>query len=149
MSELNTKIPQGVLRRGWSAKVEDYAIAGTWACDGTVLVVGDAAGGVFGLEGKSGKVLWSSPEIHDGGLLAMDIHPAGELVATAGQDGRVLLWSAKDGGLKEFAKLEKSWVENVAWSSDGQWLAASIRAVCMFITSMVKRFGSQKTIRAQ
>ena len=74
---------------------------------------------------KSGKAVWSSPGIHDGGLLAMDVHPGGELVATAGQDGRVLLWSAKDGRLNEFATLEKSWVENVAWSSNGKWLAAS------------------------
>ena len=125
MSELITKAPQGVLRRGWSTKVDDYAIAGTWACGGKMLVVGDAAGGVFGLEGKSGKTIWSSPGVHDGGLLAMDIHPGRELVATAGQDGRVLLWSAQDGRLNEFAKLEKAWVENVAWSPNGQWLAAS------------------------
>ncbi len=87
MPEVTAERPQGVLRRGWSVAVEDYAIAGDWACDGDVLVVGDAAGGVFGFDGKSGETRWAHREVHDGGVLAMAVHPMGDQVATTGQDG--------------------------------------------------------------
>ena len=55
MSETMTKDPKGILKKGWSATVDDYAITGEWACRGDIFVVGDAAGGVFGLNGKSGR----------------------------------------------------------------------------------------------
>ena len=125
MSDSITESPKGVLRSGWSATVEDYAIDGVWSCGGDVLVVGDAGGSVFGFAGTSGELLWSHREIHQGGLLSMALHPGGALVATAGQDGRILLWDAKGGQLRLTIELGSVWVENVAWSSDGQWLAAS------------------------
>ena len=126
MSDLNQDGPRGVLRSGWTAAVGDYAIAGGWACKGTLLVVGDAAGGVYSFEGTSGTIRWEHSEIHQGGVLAMDVHPDGTLFATAGQDGRVLIWSAEDGQVRQTIDLGNAWVENVAWSLDGQWLAASV-----------------------
>ena len=121
MSDLS---PRGALREGWSAEVGDYAIAGAWAHRGEVLVVGDAAGGIYGFEGKSGTPLWHGN--HDGGLMAMAIHPEGRVFATAGQDGCVRLWSAAEGQVHHVVELGRGWVENVAWSSDGQALAASL-----------------------
>ena len=81
--------PKGILRPGWSAEVEDYAIAGGWTRDGELLVVGDAAGGVFGFDGTSGATRWAHSGIHVGGLLALAVHPSGDRIATAGQDGQV------------------------------------------------------------
>ena len=133
MSGLSPEQSVGVLRNGWSSTVGDYAIAGDWACNGELLVVGDAAGGVYGFDGKSGAMCWQHPEIHDGGLLALAIQPGGDLLATAGQDGRVRIWSAMDGEIIHTLELGSGWVENVAWSADGQWLAASIsRRVHLF-----------------
>ncbi len=117
--------PKGVLRPGWSASVEDYAIAGGWTRNGEALVVGDVAGGVYTFEGKSGASAWTRQEAHDGGLLAMAIHPDGTGFATAGKDGRVLIWSAAEAQPRQVIDLGGGWVENVAWSPDGQWLAAS------------------------
>ena len=125
MSDLNGDKPSGVLRPGWSTEVGDYAIAGGWTAGGEALVVGDAAGGVYGFDGKSGACAWAHEVAHDGGLLAMAIHPAGTAFATAGQDGRVLIWGATDGRVKQAIDVDSSWVENVAWSPDGRLLAAS------------------------
>ena len=47
--------PKGVLRRGWSNTVDDYAIAGGWVQRGEVLVVADAAGGVHAFDATSGQ----------------------------------------------------------------------------------------------
>ena len=125
MSDLNIDSPRGALRRGWSAAVGDYAIAGGWSLRGEALIVGDAAGGVYAFDGKSGATAWERRGVHDGGVLAVAIHPSGTAFATAGQDSRVLIWSAAEGQVSRAIDVGSGWVENVAWSPDGQWLAAS------------------------
>ena len=117
--------PTGVLREGWSATVRDYAMAGGWALGGDVLLVLDSAGAVYVFDGKSGAVKWSHKDAHEGGGLAAAIHPNGTKFATAGQDGRVLVWCAADQEMEQAIEVGRGWVENVAWSPDGQWLAAS------------------------
>ena len=124
MSDLNGDKPEGVLRRGWSAEVGDYAIAGGWAVGGEALVVGDAAGGVYVFDGRFGANTWARQEAHEGGVLAMAIHPSGTAFATAGQDGRILVWGVAEGRVTQAIEAGSDWVENVAWSPDGrQWLA--------------------------
>ena len=125
MSDLRVDRPGGVLRRGWSAAVGDYAIAGGWGLRGEALMVGDAAGGVYAFDGKSGATAWERTGVHDGGVLAVAIHPVGTAFATAGQDSRILFWSAAEGQVNRAIDVGIGWVENVAWSPDGQWLAAS------------------------
>ena len=125
MSGLSFDGPRGVLRPGWSARVDDYAIAGGWTARGEALVVGDAAGGVYAFEGKSGTTIWAQRGVHEGGVLAVAIHPKRPAFATAGQDGRVLIWSAAEGRARVAVEVGSGWVENVAWSPDGKWLAAS------------------------
>ena len=125
MSDLNVGSPRGALRRGWSAAVGDYAIAGGWSLRGEALMVGDTAGGVYAFDGKSGATVWERRGVHEGGVLAVAIHPSGTAFATAGQDSRVLIWSAAEGQVSRAIDVGGGWVENVAWSPDGQWLAAS------------------------
>jgi len=112
------------MRPGWSALVGDYAIAGGWTRRGKALLVGDAAGGVYAFDGRSGATIWSQEAAHEDGMLAMSVHPGGTSIATAGQDGRVLLWSAADGRVSQSISLS-SWVESVEWSPDGTLLAVS------------------------
>ena len=125
MSDLDVGSPMGVLCRGWFAEVGDYAIAGGWCLNGETLVVGDTEGGVYAFNGESGATGWERRRVHEGGLLAMAIHPNGAAFATAGQDGRVLIWDAAEGRVDRTVDVGDGWVENVAWSSDGKWLAAS------------------------
>ncbi|MYI21992.1 MAG: PQQ-binding-like beta-propeller repeat protein, partial [Gammaproteobacteria bacterium] len=88
-------------------------------------MVGDAEGGVYAFDGKSGATVWERRGVHEGGVLAVAIHPSGTAFATAGQDSRVLIWSAAEGQVSRAIDVGSGWVENVAWSPDGQWLAAS------------------------
>ena len=76
-------------------------------------MVGDAAGGVYAFDGKSGASAWARQEAHDGGVLAMAIHPSGTAFATAGQDGRVLVWGVAEGQLKQAIDVGSDWVEHV------------------------------------
>ena len=125
MPYLNEGGPRGVLRPGWSAQVGDYATAGGWTPRGETLVVADAAGGVYAFDGTSGATVWAHRGVHEGGVLALAIQPNRPAFATAGQDGRVLVWNAAEGRVSEAIDVGSDWVENVAWSPDGQWLAAS------------------------
>ena len=125
MSGLSAGSSRGVLRQGWSASVGDYAIAGGWLLGGEALMVGDAEGSVYAFNGKSGATSWARRGVHEGGLLAMAVHPGGTTFATAGQDGRVLIWTAADGQASRTIDVGSAWVENVAWSPDGRWLALS------------------------
>ena len=88
-------------------------------------MVGDAEGSVYAFDGKSGATVWERRGVHEGGMLAVAIHPSGTAFATAGQDRRVLIWSAAEGQVSRAIDVGSGWVENVAWSPDGQWLAAS------------------------
>ena len=126
MSYLSNDKPRGLLRTGWSASVNDYAIAGVWALGGHILAVGDAAGGLFGFDGTSGKKNWEQDTTHEGGILTMALHPNGKIFATGGQDGRVIIWNANNGQIHQSINLGNGWVENIEWSKSGQWLAISI-----------------------
>ena len=125
MSGLNVDNPNGVIRRGWSASAGDYPIAGGWILRGESLVIGDTAGSVYAFDGKSGATAWAHHVVHEGGVLALAIHPGGTAFATAGQDGRALICRASDGQVSQVIEVGNSWVENVAWSPDGKWLAVS------------------------
>ena len=125
MSGVSNQSKKGILRRGWTASVDDYAISGGWSLGGEALMVADASGGIFAFDGKSGDVLWSQQKVHEGSGLATSIHPSGTKFATAGKDGKVLVWDVSKGNVMQTLDAGIGWVENVVWSPDGQWLAAS------------------------
>ncbi|MAA79682.1 MAG: hypothetical protein CL916_10520 [Deltaproteobacteria bacterium] len=133
MSGLGKNKPKGILLEGWYATVDDYAICGAWNPNGTILVVGDSIGGIYGFEGKSGTVLWEQKRTHRDGLLCMAMHPHENILATGGQDGTFMLWNAQKGELLQEINLGRGWVDTLLWSSDGQLLAVSIaRRVHMY-----------------
>ena len=115
----------GVLRRGWKATVDDYAIAGGWNHDGAALVIADSGGGVHVFDGKSGARAWSQGSGHEDGVLAVAMHPDDPRFATAGQDGHIRYWTIDDDKPKHAVDAAGAWIEHLAWSPNGQRLAAS------------------------
>ena len=120
-----TQKPQGVLRDGWTADVQDYALVCDWAAGGGVLLVGDASSTLSCLDGKSGGLLWKQGDVHGGGLLTLAVHPNGKILASSGQDGEVVFWSVADGDKLRAIKVSKSWVEHLSWSPEGSSLAVA------------------------
>ncbi|MEB3328463.1 MAG: WD40 repeat domain-containing protein, partial [Candidatus Sericytochromatia bacterium] len=59
---------------------------------------------------------------HADGLLALAWSPRGDLLATAGQDAAVRLWTAA-GALAAELPQPDAWVQALTWSPDGGWLA--------------------------
>jgi hypothetical protein len=128
MSGLTSDNPWGVLRPIWSAAVGDYAIAGGWTAEAEALVVGDAAGGVHAFDGESGAAIWSHADAHEGGLLAMAMHPSKAEFASAGQDGRVLIWDASERPDHAGHRRREPLGRERRMVARGQWLAASLRS---------------------
>ena len=125
MFNLRVGSRKGVLRRGWSGVVGDYAIAGGWSLRGKELVAGDTGGGIYAFDGESGTTLWAQCEVHEGGVLSAAIHPSGRMFTTGGQDGRVLIWDSAEGQVIRAIDIGSGWVENLAWSPHGQRLVVS------------------------
>ena len=133
MSSLNQEEPKGLLRRGWSSIVEDYAIVGEWSSDGKILIVGDATGGLYAFEGTSGRLLWEKHRLHNQGLLSMVVYPDGQRLVTGGQDGFLTVRNIQDGKEILSVELGKGWIEHLALSPNGQRLVASLsRQIVVF-----------------
>ena len=133
MPDIEPFSPRGMFHEGWTAEVNDYAIACGWALKGKQFIVGDVAGGLFAFEGDTGKIIWEKENTHSGGLLAMAIHPEGEIFATSGQDGNVQICNCHEGKVIKTLDLGKGWVEHLKWSNDGLFLAiASSKKVYVF-----------------
>ena len=122
---MNRPAPMGVLRSGWQAAVDNYAIAGGWTSDGDLLLVGDAAGSVHAFGGRDGRPRWKADQAHEGGVMDAGMNPVSDTFATAGQDGRIILWRSTDGVRLATLSVSRRWVEHIAWSRCGRWLAAA------------------------
>lgn len=114
----------GVLELAWRGRLGDYPRALAWSPFGDRLVVGDAAGTLIGFEAATGAVAWST-QAHDDAILALAVHPRRPVLATAGQDGRGRLWDLDGQASPRLLTGDAAWVEHLAWSASGDWLASA------------------------
>ena len=126
-----TAFKKGVLRDGWTSAVDDYAISCEWALFGKVLIAGDITGRINGFDGTTGKTLWQLEKSHDE-LLAINVHPSGRIFASGGKDGRILLCDAQNGKTNKIIEAGPQWIEHIAWSPDGKWLAVTYSRKVIF-----------------
>lgn len=108
------------------ATLGDYINRVAFSADGTRLAACAASGQVS---------IWQLPSLkpvgdlqgHEQSALTLAWHPTRPELATGGQDGVVRLWDAETG--EDIALLPvgapHAWVEHLAWSPDGRFLAAS------------------------
>ena len=118
---MNPRVSKCRLVRMWEANVNDYVRRLVSTRDESTLVVGTASGETHVLDAISGDVRanWSA---HEGGLLALELHPAKNQAATGGSDGRLRLWSLTGELLGEYTT-GSAWVEHIAWEPGGSSVA--------------------------
>ena len=118
---MNPRVSKSRLVRMWEANVNDYVRRSVSTGNDSTLVVGTASGEIHVLDANAGEIRarWSA---HEGGLLALDLSPTENQVATGGSDGRLRLWSLTGELLGEY-DAGTAWVEHIAWAPGGSSVA--------------------------
>ncbi len=92
--------------------------------DGRSLACGyyDRSTSLRRIDGKTPGIGWD----HDGAVLDVAFSPSGEIVASAGVDRTIQLWSSeRDGGeARPYLRGHKSWVNAIAFDPHEKWLAS-------------------------
>lgn len=118
---------QGKFNRRWEATIGEHVIALRWSPDRAWLAAAAVGGPITIFEQATGKVAQTLAG-HGFGTTAISWHPTEKgILASSGQDGHVRIWNIQgDTSEKPLAwKAGTSWVERVAWSPDGRFLAAA------------------------
>ncbi|MEW8428980.1 MAG: hypothetical protein G8D61_04635 [gamma proteobacterium symbiont of Ctena orbiculata] len=92
-----------------------------WLPSGKLLLAGTADGELcaFQLDAE-----WKfRVQAHRQGITRISPSPAGDTIATTGEDGALLLWRADTGEPLETLGRDHNWAEHLAWSADGRTLA--------------------------
>ena len=130
MSELNSvkaRSPSRIAR----LELDDSPADLGWSSCGRWLSAITTSGIVHLLDTQTGaeRAKWPA---HEGGAQVLAWHPQLPLLATGGQDGRVVLWLVDQEQRVELvaaARLDQNtgsaWIENLRWRPDGRQLAAS------------------------
>jgi hypothetical protein len=110
----------------WAREGGEPALCLAWAGGGGALAVGRSDGTVEVMDGKTGQTR-GSELVHEDGLLAMAADPLGTLVLTGGADGKAVVLDAtsfeRKKSIDTAAKTKGAWVEHVAFSPDGAFVA--------------------------
>ncbi len=124
MSGVKRRLRGGLSLQKVSTLRLDEAVVAVHFLQGSRLAAITAAGGVWLADGATanGRRIGE----HSGGGLALAVQPGGAVVASGGQDGRVQLWRAADGGLAANFETGTNWAERIAWRPDGGRFAATV-----------------------
>ncbi|KPK40299.1 MAG: hypothetical protein AMJ69_02815 [Gammaproteobacteria bacterium SG8_47] len=108
------------LQARWADSFDDAVTDLVWSSD-KGLVAASASGWIKRYTADGAPVAqWQG---HRGGVVCLRLQPEGELLASAGEDGKVKLWN-QSGEVAEVLVEESGWIEHLEWTPDGRVLAA-------------------------
>lgn len=111
----------GRLKLAWKHGLTDHIIAVAWSSDGKHVAAAEVSGPISVFD-SGGKLLHTLPG-HGFGTTAIAWQPGGNLLASAGQDGKVRLWDTIAGSETAAMAGGAAWVETLAWHPSGGLLA--------------------------
>jgi hypothetical protein len=93
LADTSEGIAQEFLPQSWEAQLDEAAVSVGWSASGSWLAAASANGDLCLFEASSGREIRRWPA-HRYGANAIAWHPEEDLLASAGQDGRAVLWRA-------------------------------------------------------
>jgi WD40 repeat protein len=125
--------PAGQLRLRCRIELGDYPVDAAWSADGKAIAVAGGAGAISLVQVESEPSV-RAIGAHAGGALAVAWQKAGNLFATSGQDGAVLLWDARTLEPREILRAGE-WSEHLAFADHGRLLAVATGRVLRLFDS--------------
>jgi WD domain, G-beta repeat len=108
----------------WRQTLDESAVSVSWSADGQWLAAASAGGSVYVFETATGHCSRQWPA-HQVGAHRLAWHPHDPILASGGQDGRLCLWDPHSDTSLKAIQCGAGWVEHVAWSGSGQYLATA------------------------
>lgn len=108
----------------WATVLGESVTDICWSDDNSALYAGSVDGELLAYD-EQGEAIFIS-QTHSEALTSIKPQPGGKLLATSGEDGRVLLSDAKDGSLVETVIEDQQWAEVLSWSPEGSILAGAV-----------------------
>jgi WD40 repeat protein len=106
----------------WSVRLPEAVMALDWLADG--ILVGASDGQVRRYDLHGGLLLAAA--MHAAPVTRVLAQPAATArAASAGEDGRVVLWNIDTAEVTAELAAESAWIEHLAWAGDGHLLAAA------------------------
>jgi hypothetical protein len=141
--------PDGKMVASWEMSCRTSSLE--WVGDTHYLLAGTEDGSVWKLDSQNpdSATLFGGRQVHNSDVRALAINPRGDILATAGNDGRVGIWDlASEQQLGLVSELELKLqrdetsipvpaVRDVAWSPNGDRLAIGTTKAAVFLWSPV------------
>ena len=112
-----------VVSQRWSVALDEHIQSLVWSKDGSRVVAALVGGPIFVVDAVDGRIVHAI-EGHGFGTADISLDADGEILASAGQDGKIALWDMKSGGRIAALEAGAMWAETVAWSPSGEFLAS-------------------------
>jgi len=126
MPSVAEEVMQGtLLPQAWYVVLDEAAVSVSWSASGRYMAAASASGAVFLFEAETGRQLkrWDA---HRFAATLVAWHPDEDLLASAGHDGKVLLWKPEGETSHSVLECGSAWVEHLAWSPSGSsWRQAA------------------------
>jgi WD40 repeat protein len=107
----------------WVLQLQDPVASLSWTADSGLIAALTTEGQLTIIDAAKGVVV-HEVKAHEGGGFKVAWHPQQTLLASSGQDGQVRLWDGAGKNIESYPG-GAAWVEQLAWSPKGDWLASS------------------------
>ena len=124
MPGIAEQMVQGILPQQWATEIDEAAVSLSWSASGRWLAAASASGAVYLLASEEGKIQRRFSG-HRFGANVVRWNPRHELLASAGQDAKVCLYTPEEDRPAAVLECGSGWVEQIAWSPSGKHLATA------------------------